>query len=336
MRKSYSIRILTDRRKKITTGYKGLSAKGIEIPKKTNGFVFANPETGEVYFEELIEFYGNIAQRVYIMFPSNNITDFFNDDFGLWTSTNQRRRRCNGEECEHMIDEVIQGTKYEAGTESECVCKKHKLFETEDKELSKLKCGLDMYLKAYILHPETGKIISPTCYMFYSGSENTADNLRSQLDNLKKLEGIPFALSVVSHKKGDRSFTIWEMTPFIPPQKLIEIQRYAESDTEGFLEMKTGEIKQLNEHIESVNDVLPANTDDNDTTDAEINDKIASAIEKGNQETEPALQQDKIRCKINECKNVLELKKLWEGLTADEKVKYEKYKEIRKKELTKK
>ena len=248
MRKNYKKRIAVDTRKKITTGYKGKhttkAGKEVEIPKKADHFVLHHPETGEVYFPELIEFYGEKPKEMFVMFPSDDYSEFFDDNFNLWTSTHNKRRQCDGETCLHVIDEEVKGTKYKAGTESECICEKFGLRQTEVKEEKAIACSCDMLLKAYILNPENSKVISPTCYMFYSGSINTADNLRSQLERFKRLSGIPFKLFLKEITRGDKTFVIWDIIPHLTPAQLIEYQytNVALTDGQSLLQLASGEI----------------------------------------------------------------------------------------------
>lgn len=260
MRKNYKRRIAVDTRKKITTGYKGLSKNGKEIPKKADHFVLMHPETGEVFFPELIEFYGEKPKEMYVMFPSDDYSEFFDDNFNLWTSTHNKRRQCDGETCLHVIDEEVKGVKYKAGTESECICEKFGLRESEVKEEKAIACSCDMLLKAYILNPENSKIISPTCYMFYSGSVNTADNLRSQLERFKRLSGIPFKLFLKEITRGDKSFVIWDIIPYLTPSQLIKFQysNVALTDGQNLLQLGNGETvhtEKKTEYNENNNDV---------------------------------------------------------------------------------
>lgn len=227
------LKINCDQRGKITAGYKGISAQGKEIPKSTDFFVLKNPETKEEKFPELVEIYGEKPTQFLIAFPSNNISDFYEDNFCIYGSNNVKKRRCNGQEVEIFYDETIIDKdknvvyKLHAGTIEECVCKKLNLFDTEDSELKKYCCKAEMYLKAYILDPRTDsprylKAVSPLCYLFSSNSINSADNIFSTLQMFKSVLGFPFVLSVKRVKTSNTSFPILSLFPYITEKNLIE------------------------------------------------------------------------------------------------------------------
>ena len=265
MRKNWTKKFITDpRKKKLTTGFMGLSKEGKPQMKKTGHFVSSNPDTGEVYFPELRELYGDNAQEIFIAFPSDNYSDFFSDNFNLWTSTHSLRRRCDGDVCEHIIDEVItvegKTHKYKAGEESECICEKLKLKEQTDKALKNLACSCDMYLKCWIINPKTGTILTirdyqPFLYILYTGSVHTADNLRSQFDVMKRFIGIPFRLTTEYHKKEKKSYTLWEIVPYPTQDQISEYVSNTPLITEGqemvFLNEASNPTKQLTAGIET-------------------------------------------------------------------------------------
>ncbi len=218
MRVSRRTRIIVDQRGKIKTGYKGADG----FPKKAGHFILKHPVTEEILFPELIEAYGEKPDRMVICFGSDLLEDVFNDDYNLWNKANTKTRTCNGELCTHVLNETIQGCKYAAGTQTECVCQHHNLFETDDKELKKLACKCDMYLKAYIFSPKTKKIINPLPYLFSCHSTNSADNIYSMLSRVKNLQGIPFELFLKKVTKNNLSFYIWNIIPVIIPENLLE------------------------------------------------------------------------------------------------------------------
>jgi len=259
MRVNRRVKLNIDQRGKIKCGYK--TEKG--LPKSTFHFAIVHPETGETNFPELVELYGSEPTSIFITFPSNNIEDFFNDDYSLWQGNNTKRRTCNGETCTHIIEESILGVKYQAGTETECVCIKHGLFDTEDKDLKKLKCKCDVYLKAWILHPKTLKPISPTCYLFENHSANSADNIYGEFmtpDGQRKwaqLMGFPFVLSVKKVKKADNtSYPILNLYPYIPTDRLIDYSRAMALDVQGQIEDSVNDETDATKLLDNVNQAL--------------------------------------------------------------------------------
>ncbi len=234
-------------RKKIKLGYKGLTKdKTKEIPAKTDYFVFKNPVTNEIFFPELLEIYGSECKKLYITFPSNNPADFYNDNNVLYNSANNKLRECNGEICTHYKDFTINDEIYIADSQSECICEKYGLKNTENKELKKLSCKTVMHLKAMILEPNSLKPISPICYLFESG-EVSASNIFSELfvitdsgetiNKYSKYAGYPFVLIVKKIKKGETTYPAMILLPYIEPNMVID---YALS-----LQMQIPEMKQI-------------------------------------------------------------------------------------------
>lgn len=218
-RQQRKVRIIADPRKKITLGYK--TEKG--YPKSANHFVLQNPVTKEEYFPELIKLYGTEPTKFFISFPTDNYEDFYSERYNLYGSNNALKRSCNGVECVHYCDSTIEKVKYGTGEITDCVCREHNLFETENKELKKLKCGFSMHLTAYILHPETKRLVSPMCYLFNTGSINTADNLYSELQRYNKFVGYPFCLEVKEVKKADGTvYRLLILYPYLDANKLID------------------------------------------------------------------------------------------------------------------
>lgn len=253
------IRIATDVRKKISIGYK--TEKG--LPKAVDHFVTANPESGEVYYPEIEALYGSNPNKLFIAFPSNNIQDFYNDNYNLWQGNQTKRRTCDGVNCLHVVDETIEDIPYKAGTDSECVCKSHSLFETDDKELKKIKCKLDIYMTAYILHPKTLRPISPIAYLFTNHSINSANNIYTELSRYSKFVGYPFVLSTKKIKKADSTnFVLIQLHPYIDPDKLIEYNLKATDEimnvianSESNLLSENASIAEVIEDAEIIEDV---------------------------------------------------------------------------------
>lgn len=199
-------KINVDKRGKITTGIKALSEKtGKEYPKAVDYFNIED-------FPELQKSYGEKPNKLVLFFPDNEIESFFSADYVLYGGNQTLIRKCDGNECIHRIDEEVAGIKYSAGEISECVCQN---LAEDDKK----RCKVAMYLKAFIADRNTGKIENPLCYLFYSGSRNTAENLYSELIKIRnllggKLVGIPFGLQVdmVSGRTdAKQKFPIWSL-----------------------------------------------------------------------------------------------------------------------------
>lgn len=261
-------RFNVDKRGKITTGIKALSSNNVEYPKTTDYFVIDD-------FSEIIEVYGGKPKKLVVVFPDDEISSFFDVNYVLYGSNNQLIRKCDGNECVHRIAEelevvgdyynetIVETTphkvKYEAGEISNCVCKIMEAQVTNKAGQSvknpKL-CSLAMYMKAFILDYKTRTPISPNCYLFYSGSENTASNIYSELIKTKnffggRIKGIPFGLSVemVSGKNAKTKFPIWNL------QILGTVSQLQQLITESFMfDYKsisfTPETKQLSGRIE--------------------------------------------------------------------------------------
>ncbi|MFA5405716.1 MAG: hypothetical protein WC358_12360 [Ignavibacteria bacterium] len=254
MRKTFGKKYIIDQRRRISTGYMGFSSKDPkkEQMKKTDHFVFHNPETGEVYYEELIKYYGKNCKSLFIAFPSNRFEDFFNDDMNVWGCNQVKIRKCDGEECINYLNEDIEGIQYKAtGIPTECICKKHKFFERDAKELKEKKlsskvCKCDMYLKAFILNPKTGTAINPYLYFFHSSSVHSADNIRTQLEAIKEFiryendengetraKALTFVLSITKIKRPDRVYNLWELRQLRTAKQLIQDNMKMEMLNEG-------------------------------------------------------------------------------------------------------
>lgn len=275
MRINRNVRIVTDPRGKIKTGYK--NKKG--LPAKTDNFMLVNPETAEVIFPELLEAYGEKPTSFLICFPSDRLEDVFNDNYNLYGKNNTKKRTCDGVTCTHIINSNIKGIEYSAGTETECVCLKHNLFETDKNSA----CKCDMYLKAYIFNPKTNKILNPLPYLFSSHSTNTADNIYFILSQIKNLKGIPFELTIKKVVKNDKSFTIWNIYPVIIPEDLLNYSAKEISQPET-KQIETSETLQIPE--------LTEQSTDQSENDSEIKKAIGE---------------------LNDCITLNELKSVWES-----------------------
>lgn len=217
-RKDRNNKIIVDPRGHITLGYEDKDGK---LHKQFN-FVLKNPSTGEVKFEELQAIYGDSPEEMLITFPSNDLDTIFKDPYGQWGSNNTRKRICNGETCKLYIEQNILGTIYKVG-ENECICKKHSLRESTDKEIKKLSCRCDMMLFAYILNPQTLQIVNPLCYTFGTHSTNSADNIAACLEGFLQYKGIPFMISVQKVKRIDNiTYPLIHLRPYVTAESLIQ------------------------------------------------------------------------------------------------------------------
>jgi len=201
MIKNIKYRILCDPRGKISSG-----------EKTEKGYPRSLPYFNITAFPELIEAYGEQPEELYLFFPSDNITDFFDCEYNLYGSNNQKKRSCDGVTCIHRIPEEINGKSYKAGEESPCVCQS---LPEDDKN----RCKYVAYLKAWIALPDTWKIENPLCYLFMTHSKNSGDAIYSELDKIRTLaggclRGVQFKINVrmVSGRKDAKErFPIWSL-----------------------------------------------------------------------------------------------------------------------------
>lgn len=220
---------------KISTGYgvpNEKSPNGVQ-PKSADHFVVAHPQSGEVYFPEIIDLYGSEPKELYITFPSDNYNDFYKEDFKRWGGNKSKVSVCDGETCTFYFDYDIGNNKYKANGKYDCPCKSMNLKDTEDERLKKKACRVDSYLTMMILNPnilfnedlpaeKRISPISPLCYIFENHSIHTADNIFSELDRYKKLAGYPFVLSVKKIKGNNLSYPLTQLAPFVTSKMLID------------------------------------------------------------------------------------------------------------------
>jgi len=217
MIKNVKMRISVDNRGKISTGRK-------------------NPETGYPQsldhfditdFQELVSVYGDKPDKIVVVFPTDEVSDFFDCNYMLYGKQKGDavlKRRCDGEECIHRIKETVGGKTYEQGEFSSCVCSDLPEMIEDDKHPGKEKpnperCKYGAWLKAFVLNPHTKKIENPNCYFFETHSKNSGDAVLSEIEKIKALNmgvirGIPFILSVkmVSGKtSATQKFPIWNL-----------------------------------------------------------------------------------------------------------------------------
>lgn len=208
MIKDIKFKIPVDSRGSITSGIKATNSEGKEYPKAVDYFVVND-------FKELLNSYGDKPTKLLLFLPSNEIEECLDVNYVLYGSNQQKIRQCDGENCYHRIANEIEGiAKFTAGSTTPCICKQYELAEDHKK-----KCRTFFWMKAFIADYKLAKVENPHCYLFKSGSKNSAENILSELVKIKKLTGgllfgIPFLLSVnmvPSSKDSKRKFPIWSL-----------------------------------------------------------------------------------------------------------------------------
>ena len=204
-------RIIVDARPKITCGKKNPNGQ----PMKLNYF---NIEA----YPELCEEYGDTPAKLIICLPSNEVSEVLQYDFARYgkpagATKGIKTRVCDGVKCVHRKAEVVLGVKYEAGQESDCVCKD---LDPDIDDQKKLMCRADVYLKAFVFSPKRKLYDNPHCMLFATTSANSGDAILSELENIKqvmggRLIGIPFLLSVKMverlTERGKESYPLWHL-----------------------------------------------------------------------------------------------------------------------------
>jgi len=242
-------RILCDERAKITSGEK--TDKG--RPRSLSYFDVSP-------FPELVKEYGDKPEELYLYFPSDNIPDFFNDEYNLYGSNNQKKRSCDGVTCIHRIPETVNGVTYEAGQESPCVCK-------DLPEKDKNKCKYVMYLKAWIVLLSTGKIENPLCYIFRTHSKNSGDTIYSELEKMKiltggVLRGVKFQINVrmvAGKDDAKKRFPIWSLQSV---GMMSDIRQQVTAQAHGIIEevkafeQEEEEPEDLTDYAEKIKELL--------------------------------------------------------------------------------
>lgn len=223
----------------ITSGIKTLSSNNKEIPKAVDYFNVSD-------FPEIINAYGEKPSKLVLFFPTNNPADFLDINYVLYGSNNQLIRKCDGSQCFHRIDEEVEGNRYVKGSYTGCICSDLELTKEHKK-----KCRSFFWMKAFIGDIKLGKVESPMCYLFKSGSKNSAENIISELNKVSNLTGgnivgIPFGLSVEmvqSSNEAGKKFPIWKLEGL---GSISQMKRWNES-----IEMlipKKSELQRLPEH----------------------------------------------------------------------------------------
>lgn len=239
MIKDLKFKIPVNPKGSITSGIKKISEKtGNEYPASIDYFNILD-------FPELIKSYGDKPKKLVIFFPTNNPEDFLDINYVLYGKNNQLIRKCDGETCFHRITNIIGDAEFRAGTTTPCVCKMYELTDEHDK-----KCRPFFWFKAFVGDIKLGKVDSPTCYLFKTGSKNSAENIISEITKVLNLTGgnligIPFGLSVdmVSGSQDAKTkFPIWNI------QVLGSISQIKQWNQEVQMRIPSrDELKMLNE-----------------------------------------------------------------------------------------
>jgi len=201
MIKNINLKIACDPRGNISSGHKTEAG----YPESLDYFNISK-------FPELIEAYGEKPTALVLFFPTNRITDFLDCNYQLWGKNNKLIRSCDGEKCLHRINEEVNGKKYAAGEETECICNQ---LPAEDKK----RCRFSGWFKAFVALPRIGKIDNPMPYRFVTGSHHSMENVISELEKMLVLNngvliGVPFMLTVKMVSGIDnRKFPIWNLFP---------------------------------------------------------------------------------------------------------------------------
>lgn len=216
MRKNWKMRVSSDIRGKITTGMK-VKKNGKEYPKALDYFNITA-------FDELIEAYGEKPSKLVIIFPSDNIDEFIQTEYSVWSTSKSgnpwKKRTCDGEVCLHNAPEKLNGTDYIAGEEHECF----RCYDDDCELPERDRCKSYTGFSARVIDPKAGTIISPRPYRFQTNSDNSSDRILSECTNIFNgfggIAGIPFILSVemkesqVPGKDGKvekRQFPLWDL-----------------------------------------------------------------------------------------------------------------------------
>lgn len=231
IRKDIRRRIACDKRGKITTGNRGKDEK--ENPRSWDCFNLID-------FPELKRIYGEQPTKLLIMFPTDNVEDFYSTEYSLWGGTKEfpvKKMYCDGETCTDGV------TKKKIGP----CCR------LADHSREKCEHGMVPYmgLKAYVLDTN-GNAVNFVPYMFESHSVNTADALYTSIEDTHrklggKLVGVPFLLSVEMVQKLDENskkkrFPIWSIQPAGPAARMYELAQQAAIPIEG---MEVPRVKAL-------------------------------------------------------------------------------------------
>lgn len=210
LRKNMIKRIAGDRRGKITTGTKKISAKGKEYPASLDHF-------NVTAFPELMDVYGDKPDRLLVYFVSSDIESFMRSEWSEW-GNNIKKRACDGETMTDFI----------TGKTEPCACDGFSCG-------AGLKCWTEF--RAYVGNPyDNGKIISPIPYRFETHSPNSGDSIYYGIENIfemtgGKLVGVPFMLTVrmvETVKDGEKKkYPLWDIQPIGNAQSIVMLAERA-------------------------------------------------------------------------------------------------------------
>lgn len=228
MIKNMQLRLNADQRGHISSG-----RKVNDRPKSIEGFDLSD-------FPELEAIYGKDPQKLYLMFPVNDLGTVYDDEYSAWGSNANgptKKRVCDGQECVHRIDETFCGQRFVAGETSECFCTN---LPPEDKQ----RCRYAMVLRTMILHPETKELVSPMVYTFRTHSINSGGSIRLELMKALgitgRLVGHVFELSVriaTSAKRAGSKFPVWSLNALQYAEGLNAIEA---GESDEYLQLTSG------------------------------------------------------------------------------------------------
>lgn len=250
----------------ITSGIKAISERTKkEYPKAIDYFNVDD-------FPEIINAYGKMPKKLVVFFPTNKPEDFLDINYVLYGSNNQLIRKCDGKQCFHRIDEEIENTQYKAGSYTGCICKDLDLQKEHKK-----RCKPFFWMKAFIGDIKLGRVDQPMCYLFKSGSKNSAENIISELNKVSNLTngnivGIPFGLSVEMVQSGTeagKKFPIWKLEGL---GSITQMKQWNEAVT--MLIPKKSELKQLSEYNVPPDDMLFSGEEEHQTDNADMEREI--------------------------------------------------------------
>jgi hypothetical protein len=242
------LKVNCDERGSITSGEMGPK----NLPKKLSYFNISA-------YPELIAAYSEKPTSLTLMFPSDQIEDFYDINFTKWGKNKQGEgiliRKCDEAECVHRCQDTIGDQTFAAGEITPCICR-----ELDEKSGDRCKCFC--WLKAWVVNPSTGMIDNHLCYLFQTGSRNSGENIYSELKMIHDLNhghirGVRFNLTVeMVGKKDDAKMTF-------PIWKLHAVQT--------LLELRTGPVAQLPGKTEPAQ-LPPARVGDEDRLNALVSD----------------------------------------------------------------
>lgn len=219
LRANRKFKLHRDFRGKITVGNRGKDEK--ERPKALDHFNLID-------FPEVAEIYGKKPTEMFIILPSDNIEDFYQDGYSRWGKKGETAfliRKCDGE------------TSYDPIAESYEPC--HKCYSEECQLEPEKRCRPFGFLRAFVTtipDPEKGIppiVINMAPYQFEWHSENSGDNVFSELQKTwemtgGRLFGVPMKITVKmveELKNDDKGKTYKKKYPLIYIEQVGSIDK---------------------------------------------------------------------------------------------------------------